>query len=109
MTKSITVDLSPDGESLTAYVPSMTVEGGHHISIPLDLRGLVILYDILKARSDKSQTEKRIGSKASPTSHIIKEWLKANPVTKPDIASKKSVAAKRDASVLDINDLDIQL
>jgi hypothetical protein len=107
---SIRVDLSADGASLTAFIPSLTVEGGHHVNIPLDLRGLVIMYDILKARHDAREDAKKIGSRSSPTDALVREWLKNNKPTKQEpIKSRKLQKLEAEIADIEIEGLEIEL
>lgn len=50
----------------------------HAVHIPATLKGIKCLQRLLRARQDRTRTDKRIGTDASPTQSMIDAWLKAH-------------------------------
>ena len=106
-------------DRMLAFIPSSDGKSGHHCPIPMDLRGLVILYDILRARYEAASSAKpvKIGMDGALTEWQIKELIKRSPVTKvgkptPKSRVEKPLSAKQlkmQQLIEEMGDLEIDL
>lgn len=95
---SIELALDPTTDQLIARIPLSDGRPGHHVPIPLDIRGLTILHDILKRRQELAQQSMRpkMGDKGALTAWQVEQLLKSyrGRVSRPE--KKEPVKAKYD-------------
>ena len=105
---SIELALDPTSDQLIARIPASDGRPGHHVPIPLDLRGLVILRDILKRRQELAQQSIRpkIGDAGALTAWQVEQLLKSyrGQVTKPE---KKTPAKSKFDLGFDLDEVDL--
>lgn len=93
MTTELSISLAPDGHFLLR-IPS-SAGGSHTVRVPVSESGAHIIRRILEARAETA--EPQINTPASPTGHIVREWLKNNAPARPQAARPKPRAGLSDA------------
>lgn len=105
MKAEFTIALSEAG-GLTAFIPAIDAQGGHHIEVPLTLAGLTLLKNMLQSREAdmrRARHAAKIANRGAMTQQMVDAWLKENKTKVSKVVKPARVVAQ------DVIDLDLDL
>lgn len=108
--KPANIDYSPERDALILFIPGRNA-AGHHVEISISAAGAKVLADILRERKERHRRREavpQIGERGSPTSIMVREWLKKNSPMTNERAREARMRAKYGDELVDL-ELDLEI